>query len=492
MSTDHSASPADWRSRLGQKTVQVPRERLRSSRATEESSRTAKPVDATKPQKRRPSRNVEYQVIKGALHERLIDQMNEMGMLTRPDEELEQFVSEFVTDVLENEEMPLNESERRRLGEDLLEETLGTGPLSTLMGDPAVTDILVNRYDEVYIERFGQLEPTDVRFRDEDHLIRIIQRIAARVGRRIDTSSPMVDARLPDGSRVNATLPPVTIDGPTLSIRRFGRRRLTAADLLRLGMFSQQMLRFFELVVVHRKNVIISGGTGSGKSTLLGAVAEAIPDNERVVTIEDAAELLLQQRHVVRMETRAMNLEGKGQITQRDLVVNALRMRPDRILVGEVRSGEALDMLQAMNTGHDGSLTTIHANSPRDAFSRLETMVMMAGMELPSRAIREQAVSALDYIIQVRRYEDGVRRVERVAEVVGMEQITPQLQDIYVFRQTGRDSGGVRGEYQATGIIPRLADELLDRGVELPKRELFGQVMAGESPAPASLRERLS
>ncbi len=493
MSTDLPDSSADWRSKLGRKTLQVPRDRLRSSRTPDDSSRNAPSVDATKPAKRRVSRNVEYQSIKGSLHERLIDQMNEQGMLTRPDEELEQFVSEFVAGVLENEEMPLNELERRRLGEDLLEETLGTGPLSPLMGDPAVTDILVNRYDEVYIERFGQLEATDVCFRDEDHLIRIIQRIAARVGRRIDTSSPMVDARLPDGSRVNATLPPVTIDGPTLSIRRFGRRRLTANDLLRLGMFSEQMRRFFELIVIHRKNVIISGGTGSGKSTLLGAIAEAIPDHERIITIEDAAELLLQQRHVVRMETRALNLEGKGQITQRDLVVNALRMRPDRILMGEVRSGEALDMLQAMNTGHDGSLTTIHANSPRDAFSRLETMVMMAGMELPSKAIREQAVSALDFIIQVRRYEDGVRRVERVTEVVGMEQITPQLQEIYLFRQTGRDSGGVRGQYQATGIIPRIADELLDRGVELPKQELFGQTTSDPSTtSPASLRERLT
>lgn len=480
---NNSNDSNDWRARLGRKSLDVPRDRLRSSRTSDDSSRAAKKTDANKSSKRRPSRNVEYQSIKGTLHERLIDQMNEQSMLTRPDEELEQFVSEFVTDILENEEWPLNEAERRRLAEDLTEETLGTGPLSVLMGDPAVTDILVNRYDEVYVERFGQLESTDIRFRDEDHLIRIIQRIAARVGRRIDTSSPMVDARLPDGSRINATLPPITIDGPTLSIRRFGRRRLTRKDLLRLGMFSEQMQQFFELIVVHRKNVVVSGGTGSGKSTLLGAISEAIPDHERIITIEDAAELLLQQRHVVRMETRAINIEGKGKVTQRDLVVNALRMRPDRILMGEVRAGEALDMLQAMNTGHDGSLTTIHANSPRDAFSRLETMVMMAGMELPSKAIREQAVSALHYIIQVRRYEDGVRRVERVAEVVGMEQITPQLQDIYVFRQTGRDSGGIRGEYQATGVVPRIAEELSDRGVDLPKQELFGRTPGGKLPS---------
>lgn len=482
MSNDSLPASNNARARLTRKTLEVPRDRLRSTRETTETTRSGSPVETPVGTKRPRSRNVEYQAIKGTLHERLIDEMNEQDVLARPDEELESFVNEFVSDVLENEEWPLNESERRRLAEDLIEETLGTGPLSVLMGDPAITDIMVNRFDEVYVERFGQLETTDIRFRDEDHLIRIIQRIASRVGRRIDTSSPMVDARLPDGSRINATLPPVTIDGPTLSIRRFGRKRLTRADLIRLGMFTPQMQRFFELIVVYRKNIIVSGGTGSGKSTLLGAIAEAIPDSERIITIEDAAELLLQQRHVVRMETRAANLEGKGRITQRDLVVNALRMRPDRILMGEVRSGEALDMLQAMNTGHDGSLTTIHANTPRDAFSRLETMVMMAGTELPSRAIREQAVSALDYVIQVRRYEDGVRRVERVAEVVGMEQTTPQLQDIYTFRQTGRDSRGIIGEHQATGVVPRIAEELGERGIDLPKQELFGATFPG-SPA---------
>ncbi len=481
MSNDSLPAGNSARAKLTRKTLDVPRDRLRSTRESTDATRSSSPVETPAGTKRPRSRNVEYQAIKGTLHERLIDEMNEQDVLARPDEELESFVNEFVSDVLENEEWPLNESERRRLADDLIEETLGTGPLSVLMGDPAVTDIMVNRFDEVYVERFGQLETTEIRFRDEDHLIRIIQRIASRVGRRIDTSSPMVDARLPDGSRINATLPPVTIDGPTLSIRRFGRRRLTRADLIRLGMFTPQMQRFFELIVIYRKNIIVSGGTGSGKSTLLGALAEAIPDNERIITIEDAAELLLQQRHVVRMETRAANLEGKGRITQRDLVVNALRMRPDRILMGEVRSGEALDMLQAMNTGHDGSLTTIHANTPRDAFSRLETMVMMAGTELPSRAIREQAVSALDYIIQVRRYEDGVRRVERVAEVVGMEQTTPQLQDIYTFRQTGRDSRGIIGEHQATGVVPRIAEELSERGVDLPKQELFGANFFGST-----------
>tara|TARA_Y100000588_G_scaffold255380_2_gene269902 strand:- start:95 stop:961 length:867 start_codon:yes stop_codon:yes gene_type:complete len=285
----------------------------------------------------------------------------------------------------------------------------------------------------------------------------------------------MVDARLPDGSRVNATLPPVTIDGPTLSIRRFGRRRLKSDELMGLGMFSDRMQRFFDLIVRERKNVLISGGTGSGKSTFLGSIAESIPRTERIITIEDAAELLLDQKHVVRMETRAPNLEDQGRITQRDLVINALRMRPDRIIVGEVRGGEALDMLQAMNTGHDGSLTTIHANSPRDAMSRLETMVMMAGMELPSRAIREQSTSAIDFVIHVRRYEDGTRRVERVSELVGMEQDVPQLQDIFVFARREQTGRSVVGEFRSTGIVPRAVDELRSRGVAIPVQDLFGK-----------------
>ncbi len=313
---------------------------------------------------------------------------------------------------------------------------------------------------------------TSVRFRDNDHLVRIIQRIASRVGRRIDESSPMVDARLADGSRVNATLPPVTLDSPTMSIRRFGRRRLRREDLERAGMFSPAMQAFLQFAVRARKNLLISGGTGAGKSTFLGAVAEAIPVTERIVTIEDAAELILDQEHVVRMETRPANIEGSGRITARDLVVNSLRMRPDRIIVGEVRGPEALDMMQAMNTGHDGSLTTIHANSPRDALARLETMVLMAGLELPSRAIREQMVSALHLIVHVRRYEDGVRRVESIAEITGIEGTTPQLQDIFRFERRGRRGRTVAGEFAATGIMPRLAEELREREVDIPV-ELF-------------------
>ena len=457
------------RDRLQNKSIQVPMDRIRYQ-ATETGASTASAATAKK-----VNRNVEYQAIKGDLHERLIDELNQQGALSLSDSELKSRIDDFVSQLLENEDWPLNEVERTRIAEDLLEETLGTGPLAPLMADPAVTDILVNRFDHVYVERFGVLQETDVRFRDDEHLIRIIGRIASRVGRRIDTSAPMVDARLPDGSRVNATLPPVTIDGPTLSIRRFGRRRLSQVDLLRLGMFSDSMNRFLQALVRHRKSVVVTGGTGSGKSTLLGAIAEAIPEHERIITIEDAAELMLPQAHVIRMETRASNTEGKGEISQRDLVVNALRMRPDRIVMGEVRSAEALDMLQAMNTGHDGSLTTVHANSPRDAFARLETMVMMAGMELPSRAIREQAVSALNYIVHVRRYEDGIRRIERIAEVVGMEGQTPQLQDIFVFQQTGRSENRVLGAFQGTGIVPRIVDELDQHGVQEIDRGWFGR-----------------
>lgn len=457
------------RDRLQNKSIQVPMDRIRYQ-ANEAGAAAATPVIPKK-----VNRSVEYHAIKGDLHERLIDELNQQGALSLSDTELKPRIDGFVSQLLENEDWPLNEVERTRIAEDLLEETLGTGPLAPLMADPAVTDILVNRFDHVYVERFGVLQETDIRFRDDEHLIRIISRIASRVGRRIDTSAPMVDARLPDGSRVNATLPPVTIDGPTLSIRRFGRRRLSQVDLLRLGMFSDPMNRFLQILVRHRKSVVVTGGTGSGKSTLLGAIAEAIPDHERIITIEDAAELMLPQTHVIRMETRASNTEGRGEISQRDLVVNALRMRPDRIVMGEVRSAEALDMLQAMNTGHDGSLTTVHANSPRDAFARLETMVMMAGMDLPSRAIREQAVSALNYIVHVRRYDDGIRRVERISEVVGMEGQTPQLQDVFTFQQTGRSENRVLGNFQGTGIVPRIVDELDQHGVQEIDRGWFGR-----------------
>ncbi|OYP32320.1 CpaF family protein [Rhodopirellula sp. MGV] len=456
-----SRDAGEVRSKLGRKRFDVPRDRV-PVKETGENAFSLSPRESS-----RPSVS-DYLSVKTSLHSRLLDLLNQPQFLVASDELLEQTVEDFVADVLENEDLPLNETERRQLAEDLMEETLGVGPLAPLLGDPAVTDVLVNRYDQVYVERFGRLEVTDVQFRNAEHLTRIIQRIAARVGRRIDESSPMVDARLTDGSRVNATLPPVTIDGPTLSIRRFGKRRLRREDLQRLGMFSDPVRQFMQWMVIARSNIIVSGGTGAGKSTFLGAVCEAIPDHERIVTIEDAAELLLDQVHVVRMETRPRNLEGTGQITARDLLVNSLRMRPDRIIVGEVRSGEALDMLQAMNTGHDGSLTTVHANSPRDAVSRLETMVLMAGVELPQRAIREQIASAVDFIISVRRYDDGVRRVESIAEITGMEESMPQMQEIFVFRQTGRQERRIVGEFVATGIVPRRVHQLRERGFDIP------------------------
>ena len=449
------------RKRLAKFRFQVPKDRAQE-RETTKNAFSISAEAASKPN------TADYVTVKSGLHQRLLDLLNESRFVAASDDALEEAVEEFVTRVLETEDLPLNATEQRQLADDLKEETLGVGPLAPLLGDPAVTDILVNRFDQVYIERFGRLETADVRFRDSEHLVRIIQRIAARVGRRIDESSPMVDARLADGSRVNATLPPVTIDGPTLSIRRFGKRRFRQDDLMKLGMFSNPMRDFMHAMVASRANIVVAGGTGAGKSTFLGALCEAIPTSERIVTIEDAAELQLDQIHVVRMETRPHNLEGTGRISARDLVINALRMRPDRIIVGEVRGGEALDMLQAMNTGHDGSLTTVHANSPRDAVSRLETMVLMAGLDLPSRAIREQISAAVDLVISVRRYDDGVRRVESISELTGMEELTPQLQDIFVFKQSGRKDRQIIGEYQSTGIVPRRVHLLRERGIEIP------------------------
>ncbi len=406
--------------------------------------------------------------VKARLHAALLDDLEQRQLLGLAEAELDREVESFVERVLNAEDLPLNTQERSRLAAELREEIAGLGPLAPLMADPAVTDILVNGPDQVYVERYGKLERTAVQFRNSEHLLRLIQRIAARVGRRIDEAWPMVDARLPDGSRVNATVPPVTLDGPTLSIRRFGVRRLRAQELVQLGMLSPVMHAFLKLVVASRKNVLISGGTGAGKSTLLSAIAEAIPPTERIITIEDAAELLLDQPHVVRMETRPPNIEQQGRITARDLVINALRMRPDRIIVGEVRGPEAVDMLQAMNTGHEGSLSTIHANSPRDALARLETMVLMAALDLPSRAIREQMVSALHYIVHVRRYEDGIRRLEAVVEVCGMEGLTPQLQTVFAFERQGRRGRAVHGSFVSSGVVPRLVEELRELDVSVP------------------------
>jgi pilus assembly protein CpaF len=410
----------------------------------------------------------DYVAVKAALQVRLLDEIGQRQLMDSDVNDVAAAVREFASRAIEADEVPLNEAERIRLAEELTDETIGMGPLAPLLADPAVSDILVNAPDQVYVERFGRLERTDVRFRDADHIVRVIERIAARVGRRIDASVPMADLRLPDGSRVNATLPPVTIDGPTLSIRRFGRHRLRRDDLLTLGTISPDMLTFLAVAVRARKNILISGGTGAGKSTLLGALAEVIPATERIVTIEDTAELLLDQEHVVRMETRPANIEHRGKIVARDLVINSLRMRPDRIIVGEVRGEEALDMLQAMNTGHDGGMCTIHANSPRDALSRLETMVLMAGTDLPSRAVREQIVSAIHVLVHVRRYEDGVRRIESIAELTGLEGVTPLMQEIFVFKRRSREGRRIVGHFTAMGIVPRMVEELRAEGIQVP------------------------
>ena len=451
------------------------RARLRGSMTREYASwarsqtgeRARRSFEPTRPREAAPPAPRSHAVT-AELRARLVEELTRSGRLDATDDEIVAFVEEFVARVLDDEDLALNDRERRSLVDTLSEEALGIGPLAPLMLDPAVTDILVNGPHRVFIERGGRIEPTRIEFQDEAHLVRVIERIAARAQRRIDTAQPMADLRLPDGSRVNATLPPVSPDGPTLSIRRFGRRRIRAHELERTGALSADMVAFLHAAVRQRRSVLVSGGTGAGKSTLLGALAEAIPENERIVTIEDTLELQLDQTHVVRLETRPPNVEGAGTITQRDLVVNALRMRPDRVIVGEVRSGEALDMLQAMNTGHEGSLSTIHANSPRDALARLETLVLMAGIELPSRAIREQIVSAIDLLVHVERSQDGRRRITHVAEVTGLEGDVPLLQDVFRFAHGGFAEGRVLGEHTATGIVPRCAEALPARGEEVP------------------------
>lgn len=417
---------------------------------------------------RAAERPTTYPAIKAALQAQLIDEIERRQLLLGDDLEVAALVRDFTARATAGQALPVNDLERERLATELVDETLGLGPLAPLLADPAVSDVLVNRHDQVFVERYGRLERTAVRFLDAEHIVRVIERMAARVGRRIDTAAPMADLRLPDGSRVNATLPPVSLDGPTISIRRFGRRRLRQQDLLGWGTMSAGMLEFLALAVQGRRNILISGGTGAGKSTLLGALAESIPTTERIVTIEDTAELVLDQEHVVRLESRPPNIEGRGRITTRDLLVNALRMRPDRIIIGEVRGDEALDMLQAMNTGHDGSLCTLHANSPRDALSRLETLVLMAGTELPSRAAREQIVSAIQLLVHVRRHADGVRRVDSIAEITGLEGTTPLIQELFLFRRSGREGRRVLGEFVPTGIVPRMVEDLREAGVVMP------------------------
>src|SRR5579884_537875 len=411
----------------------------------------------------------DFGAVKTAIHRRLIQKLNLDRLSEVRREEVRREVGQILEALVVGESTPMNLQERERLAQEVLDEVFGLGPLEPLLNDPTVSDILVNTHKYVYIERNGMLELTPIQFRDDDHLMSIIDRIVSAIGRRVDESSPMVDARLADGSRVNAIIPPLAVDGPCLSIRRFGRDPLNAEDLVRNRTLTNSMLELLKGCIQARLNMLISGGTGAGKTTLLNMLSQFISDRERIITIEDAAELQLHQRHVVRLETRPPNIEGQGAIRQRQLVINALRMRPDRIIVGEVRGEEALDMLQAMNTGHEGSLTTIHANSPRDALARLETMVAMANLNIPDSAVRRQIASAIDVVVQVSRLSDGTRKVISIAEITGMEGEVITMQDIFVFRKRGiGPTGQVLGEFVATGVRPRFAERLLVSGIRLP------------------------
>ncbi|MFL6725375.1 MAG: CpaF family protein [Sphingomicrobium sp.] len=411
--------------------------------------------------------------LKVELHQRLLDLINLSALDKMSREQIEAEVGDIVAEELGKQNHALNHAERKQLVGDVLDELLGLGPLEPLLKDPTITDILVNGHNSVFVERYGVLEPSPVRFKDERHLIRIIQKIVSAVGRRIDESSPMVDARLADGSRVNAVVPPLALDGSLLSIRKFARVPISLERLIEIGSVPAQVAEILKAVVGSRRNVLISGGTGSGKTTLLNAMSAFIDGRERIVTIEDSAELQLQQEHVVRLETRPPNIEGKGEVAQRDLVKNALRMRPDRIILGEVRAGEAFDMLQAMNTGHDGSMTTVHANTPRDALSRVEQMIGMSGIDVPARSARAQIASAMHVIIQVARLADGRRKLMSVSELTGMEGDVVTMQEIFRFRQTGVNGEGlVQGKFEATGIRPRFLDQVMAHGITLSS-ELF-------------------
>jgi len=428
------------------------------------------PLLATRAPEAEPDR---YQQIKKQLHRELISKLD-LNLLEGLDENQRRAqVEHLARRLLVESEIRLTRGDEERLITELLHDTFDLGPITPLLLDEEISDILVNTHRQVYVERLGKLELTSVSFRDEAHLRHIIDRIISRVGRRIDESTPLVDARLPDGSRVNAIIPPAALDGPILSIRRFRRRALSIDDLLELGSMSPEIAQFLTGACRARLNMLITGGTGSGKTTLLNIMSRYIPNEERILTIEDSAELQLQQPHVVRLETRPPNIEGKGVITQRDLVRNALRMRPDRIVVGEVRGDEVLDMLQAMNTGHDGSMTTIHSNGPRDALHRIENLVLMAGHQLHEKAIREQIASALELIVHVSRLADGTRRILAVSELMGMEGNVVTMQEVFRFTQTGLDNAGkVKGHFEATGIMPRCVDRIRLSGVQIPN-EIF-------------------
>jgi len=411
--------------------------------------------------------------LKTRVHRQLIERLDLTKLAMLPGDVVQQQIRRIVEDMLVDDETPLSRQEREQLVVEVQHETFGLGPLEPLMQDPTVSDILVNGAHEVYVERRGKLQKTNAIFRDDAHLMQVIERIVSAVGRRVDESSPMVDARLKDGSRINAIIPPLALDGPVLSIRRFAVDPFKMADLLQFGALTEQLAEVLRGAVQARLNILVSGGTGAGKTTMLNILSNYIPATERIVTIEDSAELQLQQDHVVRLETRPPNIEGAGAVTARDLVRNALRMRPDRIVVGEVRGGEVLDMLQAMNTGHDGSMSTVHANSTRDALSRIETMVLMSGLALPMRAMRDYIASALDVVIQLARLSDGTRKLVRVTEIVGMEEEVVTTQDIFVFEQQGVDKDGrVHGFHRATGVRPMFSERLERAGVHLPQ-DLF-------------------
>ena len=410
----------------------------------------------------------EYQQVKADLHRKILDRLDLEKLGRATGETARDEVLVLIRNSVNSEAVPLSFAERERLAREILDEIFGLGPLEQLLKDPSISDILVNRFDRVYVERAGKLEITGLSFKDNQHLMQIIDRIVSRIGRRVDESSPMVDARLSDGSRVNAIIPPLALDGPCLSIRRFGRDAITSRNILENKTLSEPMLELLSAIVKGRLNLLISGGTGAGKTTLLNVLSGYIPNSDRIVTIEDAAELQLKQEHVVRLETRPPNIEGKGAVRMRQLVINSLRMRPDRIVVGEVRGEEAFDMLQAMNTGHEGSLTTVHANSQRDALARVENMVSMANLNIPERAIRQQVASAIHAVVQIARLSDGTRKVMTISEVLGMEGETIALQDIFVFERTGIDeSGRVCGVFRGLGIRPHFADRLATAGCRL-------------------------
>jgi pilus assembly protein CpaF len=410
----------------------------------------------------------EYQQVKADLHRKILDRLDLEKLGRTPSAAAREEVLLLIRNTVNSEAVPLSFAERERLSREILDEIFGLGPLEPLLKDPTISDILVNRYNKVYVERAGKLEPTGLSFKDDAHLMQIIDRIVSRIGRRVDESSPMVDARLADGSRVNAIIPPLAIDGPCLSIRRFGRDPVTARNMIENKTLTEPMLELLSAMVKGRLNFLISGGTGAGKTTLLNVLSGYIPNSDRIVTIEDAAELQMKQEHVVRLETRPPNIEGKGAVRQRQLVINSLRMRPDRIIVGEVRGEEAFDMLQAMNTGHEGSLTTVHANTQRDALGRIENMCSMANLNIPERAMRTQIAAAIHAVVQIARLSDGTRKVMTISEVTGMEGDVICMQDIFVFERIGIDENGkVKGAFRATGIRPKFAERLATAGCRL-------------------------